>query len=125
MFNTISVIGVGYIGLPTGTLLASRKKKVIGVDINKHAVDTINEGKMHIVEPELKMPVHAAVHEGFLRATTTPEPADAFLIAVPTPFTDGRKPDLCYIESAAKLIAPEAVAQWAFGMCHSRDGDRT
>jgi UDP-N-acetyl-D-mannosaminuronic acid dehydrogenase len=61
---------------------------------------------MHIVEPELKMPVHAAVHEGFLRATTTPEPADAFLIAVPTPFTDGRKPDLCYIESAAKLIAP-------------------
>jgi len=106
MFNTISMIGLGYIGLPTATLFASRKKKVIGVDVSKHAVETINQGKIHIVEPELDMLVHAAVSEGYLRATLTPEPADAFLIAVPTPFKDGHKPDLSYIESAAKAIAP-------------------
>lgn len=106
MFETISMIGLGYIGLPTATLFASCKKKVFGVDINQHAVDTINQGRIHIVEPELDMLVHAAVHEGFLRATTKSEPADAFLIAVPTPFTDGHKPDLSYIEAAAKAIAP-------------------
>lgn len=106
MFETISMIGLGYIGLPTATLFASRKKKVVGVDINQHAVDTINQGKIHIVEPELDMLVHSAVTEGYLRATTQPEPADAFLIAVPTPFTDGHKPDLSYIEAAAKAIAP-------------------
>jgi UDP-N-acetyl-D-mannosaminuronic acid dehydrogenase len=106
MFDTISMIGLGYIGLPTATLFASRKKKVIGVDVNQHAVDTINQGKIHIIEPELDMLVHASVHEGYLRATTTPEPADAFLIAVPTPFKDGHQPDLSYIESAAKSIAP-------------------
>jgi UDP-N-acetyl-D-mannosaminuronic acid dehydrogenase len=106
MFNTISMIGLGYIGLPTATLFASRKKKVIGVDINQHAVDTINQGKIHIVEPELDMLVQAAVSAGYLRATTQPEPAEVFLIAVPTPFTDGHKPDLSYIEAAAKAIAP-------------------
>ena len=106
MFHTISMIGLGYIGLPTATLFASRKKKVIGVDVNQHAVDTINQGKIHIVEPELDILVHAAVTEGYLRATTKPEPADAFLIAVPTPFTDALKPDLSYIVAAAKSIAP-------------------
>lgn len=106
MFNTISMIGLGYIGLPTATLFASRKKKVIGVDVSQYAVDTINQGNIHIVEPELDILVHAAVHEGYLRATLTPEPAEAFLIAVPTPFKDGNKPDLSYIESAAKAIAP-------------------
>jgi UDP-N-acetyl-D-mannosaminuronic acid dehydrogenase len=105
MFNTISMIGLGYIGLPTATLFASRKKKVIGVDVNRHAVDTINQGKIHIIEPELDMLVHASVHEGYLRATTTPESADAFLIAVPTPFKDGHQPDLSYIEAAARSIA--------------------
>jgi len=106
MFDIISMIGLGYIGLPTATLFASRKKKVIGVDVNPHAVDTINQGKIHIVEPELDMLVHAAVTEGYLRATTQPEPADAFLIAVPTPFSDGHKPDLSYIQAAAEAIAP-------------------
>ena len=106
MFKTISMIGLGYIGLPTATLFASRKKKVIGVDVNQHAVDTINQGKIHIIEPELDMLVQAAVSAGYLRATTQPEPAEAFLIAVPTPFTDGHKPDLSYIEAAAKSIAP-------------------
>ena len=106
MFNTISMIGLGYIGLPTATMFASRKKKVIGVDVNQHAVDTINQGKIHIIEPDLDILVQAVVQQGYLRATTKPEPAEAFLIAVPTPFTDGHKPDLSYIESAAKAIAP-------------------
>ena len=85
-FNTISVIGLGYIGLPTAAMFASKEKKVIGVDVNQHAVDTINAGKIHIVEPELDVMVKKAVDGGFLKATTSPEPADAFLIAVPTPF---------------------------------------
>lgn len=106
MFNTISMIGLGYIGLPTATLFASRKKKVIGIDISQHAVDTINQGKIHIVEPDLDMLVQAAVTSGYLRASTCPEPADAFLIAVPTPFTNGHKPDLSYIQAAAEAIAP-------------------
>ncbi|WP_334158867.1 UDP-N-acetyl-D-mannosamine dehydrogenase [Achromobacter insolitus] len=106
MFNTISMIGLGYIGLPTATLFASRKKKVIGVDVSEHAVNTINSGNIHIVEPELDILVQATVHEGYLRATMQPERADAFLIAVPTPFKDGFKPDLGYIEAAAKSIAP-------------------
>ncbi|WP_353979044.1 UDP-N-acetyl-D-mannosamine dehydrogenase [Salinicola endophyticus] len=110
-FERISMIGLGYIGLPTAAVFASRKKKVIGVDINQAAVDTINKGEIHIVEPELDMVVHAAVTQGYLRATTQPEPADAFLVAVPTPFhTDengqNHKADLSYIESAAKAIAP-------------------
>ena len=106
MFNTISMICMGYIGLPTATLFASRRRKVIGVDVSQHAVDTINRGEIHIVEPELDMLVQAAVTSGYLRATTKPEPAEAFLIAVPTPFTDGHKPDLSYIEAAARSIAP-------------------
>lgn len=105
-FNTISVIGLGYIGLPTAAVFASRKIKVIGVDVNQHAVDTINKGEVHIVEPDLDMIVHAAVKEGYLRATTAPESADAFLIAVPTPFKGDHIPDLSYIEAASKSIAP-------------------
>lgn len=105
-FETISVIGLGYIGLPTAAVFASRKKKVIGVDVNQHAVDTINQGKIHIIEPDLDMVVQAAVTQGFLCAKTIPEPADAFLIAVPTPFKGDHEPDLTYIESAAKSIAP-------------------
>lgn len=104
--KTISIVGLGYIGLPTAAVFASRKIKVIGIDVNKAAVDTINRGEIHIVEPDLDMVVHAAVVEGYLRATTVPEPADAFLIAVPTPFKDGYQPDLGYIESASKSIAP-------------------
>ncbi|TLF47248.1 UDP-N-acetyl-D-mannosamine dehydrogenase [Halomonas urmiana] len=108
-FDTISVIGLGYIGLPTAAVIASRRKQVIGVDINQHAVDTINDGDIHIVEPELDIVVHAAVKEGYLRAATSPEPADAFLIAVPTPFKaengNDHVPDLTYIESASKAVA--------------------
>ncbi|MEZ7206952.1 UDP-N-acetyl-D-mannosamine dehydrogenase [Pseudoalteromonas sp. DY56-GL79] len=109
-FNTISVVGLGYIGLPTAAMFASRKKKVIGVDVNQHAINTINKGEIHIVEPDLDMLVHAAVKEGFLKATFTPEPADAFLIAVPTPFKNNDskipEPDLTYIQKASEAIAP-------------------
>ena len=106
-FKRISVIGLGYIGLPTAAMFASRKVEVVGVDINQQTVDTINRGEVHIVEPGLDMLVRAAVTEGYLRATTQPEPADAFLIAVPTPFRgDDHAPDLSYIQSAATLIAP-------------------
>ncbi|CAH6918643.1 UDP-N-acetyl-D-mannosamine dehydrogenase [Vibrio chagasii] len=110
-FETVSVVGLGYIGLPTAAMFASRKKKVIGVDVNQHAVDTINRGEIHIVEPDLDMIVHAAVTEGYLKAVTTPEPADAFLIAVPTPFKECAEgeipePDLRFIEAAGKAIAP-------------------
>ncbi|MCF6189011.1 MAG: UDP-N-acetyl-D-mannosamine dehydrogenase, partial [Cocleimonas sp.] len=105
-FETISVIGLGYIGLPTAAAFASRKVKVIGVDVNQEAVDIINQGKIHIVEPDLDIAVQSAVSAGYLKATTTPEPADAFLIAVPTPFKGDHEPDLKYIESATKAIAP-------------------
>lgn len=104
--QTVSVIGLGYIGLPTAAMFASRRLQVIGVDVNQHAVDTINQGKIHIVEPELDMIVHAAVTEGYLRATTKPAPADAFLIAVPTPFKGAHEPDLAYVEAASKSVAP-------------------
>lgn len=110
-FETISVIGLGYIGLPTAAMFASRKKKVIGVDVNEEAVNIINRGEIHIVEPELDILVQSSVNQGYLRATLTPEPADAFLIAVPTPFKEcgsGEvpEPDLKYIESASMAIAP-------------------
>jgi UDP-N-acetyl-D-mannosaminuronic acid dehydrogenase len=110
-FDTISVIGLGYIGLPTAAMFASRKKQVFGMDVNQKAVDTINQGKIHIVEPDLDMLVHAAVQEGYLTASTEAKPADAFLVAVPTPFKgDDHEPDLSYIEAAAKSIAPVLVA---------------
>ncbi|ACV26340.1 UDP-N-acetyl-D-mannosamine dehydrogenase [Kangiella koreensis] len=105
-FNTISVIGLGYIGLPTAAMFASRKRQVIGIDINQHAVNTINRGEIHIVEPDLDTIVHATVTEGYLRASVSAESADAFLIAVPTPFKDNHQPDLSYIESACETIAP-------------------
>ncbi|PHZ58379.1 UDP-N-acetyl-D-mannosamine dehydrogenase [Photobacterium leiognathi] len=110
-FETISVIGLGYIGLPTAAMFASRKKKVIGVDVNQEAVNTINQGKIHIVEPDLDMLVSAAVQQEYLKAVTQPEPADAFLIAVPTPFKTCNKgdipePDLGYIQAASEAIAP-------------------
>lgn len=105
-FNTISVIGLGYIGLPTAAAFASRKKKVVGVDVNQHAVDTINRGAIHIVEPDLDKVVKDAVDGGYLQAVTKPLAADAFLIAVPTPFKGDHEPDLAYVEAAAKSLAP-------------------
>lgn len=77
-FETISVIGLGYIGLPTAAMFAAYGKNVIGVDVNQHAVDTINRGEIHIVEPDLDAMVHKAVIDGKLKAVLIPETADAF-----------------------------------------------
>ena len=111
-FSTLSVIGLGYIGLPTAAAFASRQKLVVGVDINQHAVDTINRGEIHIVEPDLDRVVKTAVADGYLRATTTPEAADAYLIAVPTPFKGDHEPDMVYVEAAARSIAPVLKGRW-------------
>ncbi|WPU22929.1 UDP-N-acetyl-D-mannosamine dehydrogenase [Cedecea neteri] len=105
-FSTISVIGLGYIGLPTAAAFASHQRKVIGVDINQRAVDTINRGEIHIVEPDLDKVVKAAVDAGYLSATVQPVEADAYLIAVPTPFKGDHEPDMVYVKSAAESIAP-------------------
>lgn len=105
--KTISVIGLGYIGLPTAAMFASRKVKVVGVDVNLAAVEKINRGEIHIVEPDLDIVVQSVVAAGYLRATTKAEPADAFLVAVPTPFKgEEHEPDLSYIQAACKNIAP-------------------
>ncbi|AXU96881.1 UDP-N-acetyl-D-mannosamine dehydrogenase [Erwinia persicina] len=105
-FNTISVIGLGYIGLPTAAAFASCQKQVIGIDINAHAVETINRGEIHIVEPDLDRVVKTAVEGGWLRAATQPEAADAWLIAVPTPFKGEHQPDMTFVQAAAESIAP-------------------
>jgi len=106
----VCVIGLGYIGLPTAALLANMGYSVHGMDVDQHAVDVINQGKIHIVEPDLDTFVHAAVVSGHLRAATNPVEADIFMICVPTPFVDDDnpipQPDLSYIEAAANGIAP-------------------
>ena len=102
----VAVVGLGYIGLPTATMFTTHGVQVVGIDVNQQAIDTINQGRIHIVEPGLEQLVHAAVQQGRLRATRTPEPAEAFLIAVPTPFKENHQPDLSYIEQATQAIAP-------------------
>jgi len=102
----ICVIGLGYIGLPTAALLANRGYKVHGVDVVQDTVDTINRGKIHIVEPELDTFVKSAVNSGRLKADTKPTQADIFIIAVPTPFHEGHVPNIDYVISATKAIAP-------------------
>lgn len=92
--------------VPTAALFAARGVEVVGVDVSPKVVETINAGKIHIVEPELDGIVHKAVTDGNLRATLEAEPAEAFVIAVPTPFREGYEPDLSYIQSAANMIAP-------------------
>jgi UDP-N-acetyl-D-mannosaminuronic acid dehydrogenase len=105
-FIKICVIGLGYVGLPTAAVFASRGVEVLGVDINDHAVEMINDGKVHIVEPDLDILVKGAVAAGKLSAQTTPEPADAFIIAVPTPFKENKKPDLKFVKAAVESLAP-------------------
>ncbi|MGJ0308757.1 UDP-N-acetyl-D-mannosamine dehydrogenase [Aliarcobacter cryaerophilus] len=101
----ICVIGLGYIGLPTAALLANRGYDVHGVDVVKSTLDTINQGKIHIVEPELDTFVKSAVNSGKLKASLKPDFADVFIIAVPTPFHDGYLPNVDYVVSATKAIA--------------------
>ena len=107
VFERVTMVGLGYIGLPTAAVMASRGLQVIGLDVDQRAVDTINSGGVHIVEPDLDIVVRSVVTTGNLRATTVAEPSDAFLIAVPTPFQgENHTPDLSYIEAAAHAIAP-------------------
>ncbi|WP_296240472.1 MULTISPECIES: UDP-N-acetyl-D-mannosamine dehydrogenase [unclassified Psychrobacter] len=105
--KNICVFGLGYIGLPTAAILAHHGANVVGVDVNQHAVDTINQGKIHIVEPGLEAIVKQAVDNGRLKANLTPVHSDAYLIAVPTPFKgDDHTPDLSYIHAVSKALAP-------------------
>lgn len=102
----ICVIGLGYIGLPTAVLLANRGYDVHGVDVVESTVNTINQGKIHIVEPELDTFVKSAVNSEKLKASLKPDFADVFIIAVPTPFHNGYVPNVDYVVSATKSIAP-------------------
>lgn len=102
----VVTVGLGYIGLPTSALIANNQMKVHGVDISKHVVDTINEGKIHIIEPELDIAVAKAVKEGYLKADTKPVEADTYLIVVPTPFKGNHEPDISYVEAATHGIIP-------------------
>ena len=102
----VVMMGLGYIGLPTAALIASRGIKVLGVDINQSVVDTINEGRIHIVEPSLDGLVKNVVSRGLLVASTQPKKADVYLIAVPTPFKGDYEPDLKYVEEATRMIIP-------------------
>lgn len=110
MFSKLCVMGLGYIGLPTSSLFATNGLKVVGVDVTEYVVKTVNSGDIHIEEPGLKTVVSAAVKSGNLVASLEPEEADAFIIAVPTPFKHNNNPikeaDMSYVESAMKMILP-------------------
>ena len=105
--KTVSVIGLGYIGLPTAAHLASQGFKVLGMDVSQHAVDTINRGEIHIVEPDLDAYVSSAVSQGILAAYTEVMPADVYIICVPTPFHSCEvtpTPNIDYVKAAAISI---------------------
>ena len=105
----ITVIGLGYIGLPTAALLASQGYTVMGTDISQHAVETINQGKIHILEPDLDVFVRSAVTTGRLKASTSPQAADVYIICVPTPFHEGctpLQPNIDYVLAATYSIVP-------------------
>jgi len=106
MNKNVCVIGLGYIGLPTASLLANKGYQVHGVDVVQSTVDTINAGNIHIVEPELDTFVRSAVNSGHLKADLKPVESDVFIIAVPTPFHEGYVPNIDYVVSATKAIAP-------------------
>ncbi|WP_396134565.1 UDP-N-acetyl-D-mannosamine dehydrogenase [Cellulomonas sp. ATA003] len=107
--NTVAVIGLGYIGLPTAAVLATHGADVVGVDTNHATVDAVNRGEVLFVEPELEISVAGAVSQGRLRADTKTPPADTYIVAVPTPFAEDYAADLTYIEAAADGIAEQLV----------------
>jgi len=108
--TSVCVVGLGYIGLPTASLLGTRGFKVVGVDVRPEVVETINAGNIHIVEPDLDVLVKSAVGSGNLTASLEPVPSDIFIIAVPTPLTSERQPDLSFIEAAVAAISSYIVA---------------
>src|SRR6185437_5010355 len=108
-FERIAVVGLGYIGLPTAAVFAENGIEVVGVDVNEHVVNTVNEGRPHFGEPNLDALIRRVVESGKLRASTEVELADAFIIAVPTPLDSHDQspvPDLSYVEAATLSIAP-------------------
>ena len=113
-FGHIAVVGLGYIGLPTAAVFAAGGLDVLGVDVNPHVVETINQGRPHFGEPNLDALVRRVVESGKLRASLTLEPADAFIIAVPTPLrghgAGDAQPDISYVEAAARAVAPVLAA---------------
>ncbi len=104
--STICVVGLGYIGLPVASMLASRGHNVVGYDVNSKAVDSVNKGQAHFFEPDLDMLLKAAVNTERLKASTMPVEADYYVIAVPTPFRANHEPDLSYVDAATQSIAP-------------------
>jgi len=108
MKNKIEVvmIGLGYIGLPTATLIAGNKTKVLGVDINQKVVNTVNKGRIHIIEPSLEAAVELVVKEGYLKAALKPVEANTYLIVVPTPFKGNHEPDISFVHAATQSILP-------------------
>lgn len=104
--QTVCVLGLGYIGLPTASMLATKGFQVLGCDVNPTVVETINRGDIHIVEQGLDMMVRSATLSGRLSASTTPQRADIYIIAVPTPFKEDHQPDTCYVEAATRALAP-------------------
>ena len=102
----VVIIGLGYIGLPTSALIASNGTNVLGVDINQYVVDTINQGKIHIVEPDLDEIVSVAVSKGNFKATTKASSAEVYLIVVPTPFKGNHEPDISFVEDATESVIP-------------------
>jgi UDP-N-acetyl-D-mannosaminuronic acid dehydrogenase len=102
----VVTIGLGYIGLPTSALIASHGTNVLGVDINQKVVDIINQGKIHIVEPDLDKIVSESVLKGNLKAATKASTAEVYLIVVPTPFKGNHEPDISFVEVATKSIIP-------------------
>ena len=102
---TVVVMGLGYIGLPTAAIIARTGASVLGVDIARSVVDTVNSGRVHIEEVDLDGLVSGVVARGTLRAATMVAPADVFVIAVPTPFADDHQPNIGYVLQAATSIA--------------------
>ncbi|BAV63548.1 UDP-N-acetyl-D-mannosamine dehydrogenase [Sphingobium cloacae] len=102
----VSVIGLGYIGLPTAALIARGGAQVVGVDVSAHVVETVNSGRVHIEEVDLDGLVQGVVSRGNLRASLDVEPSDVFIIAVPTPVAEDRAPDISYVLKAARTVAP-------------------
>jgi UDP-N-acetyl-D-mannosaminuronic acid dehydrogenase len=133
--DRICVMGLGYIGLPTSAVFADNGIEVIGVDVNSSVVASVNQGQAHISEPDLKALLRNVVQKGMFRAATAPEAADAFILAVPTPFTGDHEPEVSFVEAATRAIAPllttgnlvilestspvgttEKISQWLAGM---------
>ncbi len=109
IYQTLCVLGLGYIGLPTASTFATHGLKVIGVDTNSAVVESLNNGKVHIFEPGLRTLVQAAIRSGNLVVKDQPQPTDAFIITVPTPFKEDKLADLDFVTAAAKAITPHLI----------------